>query len=77
MSMEAGIIAKMQPLSRVKASTFALIIPSTGNAVTMRLGWSMTRILWSARDMLCPAPGLNCIVERDTKELSIYYQGRK
>jgi len=37
----------------------------------------MTRILWSARDMLCPAPGLNCIVERDTKELSIYYQGRK
>ena len=31
--------AKMQPLSRVKASTFALIIPSTGNAVTMGLGW--------------------------------------
>ena len=31
--------AKMQPLSRVTASTFALITLSTENVVTMRLGW--------------------------------------
>lgn len=37
----------------------------------------MPRILWSAHDILCPAPGLRRIVERDMEGLSVHCQGRK
>ena len=37
----------------------------------------MPRILWSAHDISCPAPGAKRTVERDMKDLSVEFHREK